>query len=246
MSARQIDREHLGELECPVCKQCMSSPIKMCENGHNVCGGCKERLSDCPICRWGNINGQNFVLERFAIIAFYPYKNKEAGCKETFILERSDSHPAQGLLQSRECLFRKLSGVDWPWTGTVSDIAVHILDEHECHIAEVQAHFKVEQLDFDVGRPYRRAVLTLGSYFTWLGKQTARYLSLVISFGPKNLTNPFKYGIKMGNSAEYVTVNRKCHSYLDGGLKDNQPGMFVALHCGTIQECLVEHGDFSC
>jgi hypothetical protein len=247
MSGRQLDWELLEELECPVCMEYLSSPIKMCENGHNVCGGCKERLAECPTCRGEFLNVRNIVLEKFAARAVYPCKNREAGCAETFTANGKGSHLAECLFQSRECPFRKLSGVDCDWTGTVSDIPFHVIDKHNSETAEVQRHFKVKLLDFDVERPYRRAVLTSGELFYLAWETNGDIFSFgVFHFGPKNETNHFKYGIKMGNSAEYVAVTRKCHNYLEGELKDIQPGKCVTLHCGTIQECLGEHGELLC
>ena len=94
MSDRQLDWHLLEELECPVCTEYMASSIKMCENGHNICGSCEERLSDCPTCRGKFISVRNITLEKLAATAVYPCKNKGAGCKETFALEDRDSHLA--------------------------------------------------------------------------------------------------------------------------------------------------------
>jgi len=247
MSGRQLDWEFLKELECPVCFEYMSSPIKMCENGHNICGGCKESLSECPTCRGKFVNVRNIVLEKFATNAIYPCKNREAGCEETFALEGRDGHLAECLFQSKECPFRKLSGVDCPWTGILSDITVHLVVEHESENAEMEGHFKVELLDFAVGRPYRRVVQTFGELFYLAWETEGDVFSFgVFHFGPKNETKYFKYGIKICNSAEYIAVTRKCHSYLEGGLKDIQPGKCVTLHYGTIQECLGENRNLSC
>jgi len=104
----------------------MTSPIKMCENGHNICSSCKERLSDCPSCRGEFCKVRNIALETLAATAIYPCKNREAGCGETFTTNDKDSHLAECLFQSRECPFRKLSGVDCAWTGTLSDVPCHI------------------------------------------------------------------------------------------------------------------------
>jgi hypothetical protein len=247
MSGKQIDWEFLKELECPVCGGYMASPIKMCENGHNICAGCKERLPECPNCREKLIKVRNITLEKFATNAIYPCKNREAGCEETFTLEDRDSHLAECFFQSKECPFRKLSGIDCSWTGTLSDIAVHLVVEHDNETAELQGHFKVELLDFAVGRRYRKAVFIAGELFYLAWETEGDIFSFgVFNFGPKNETKNFKYGFKIGNSAEYVAVTRECHSYLEGALKDIQPGKCVTLHYGTIQECLGEHGKLSC
>ena len=107
MSGRQLDWQLLEELECPVCLEYMSSPINMCENGHSICGGCKESLSECPSCRGRFIKVRNITLEKLADTALYPCKNKEAGCQETFTLENRCNHLAECLFHSKECPFRK-------------------------------------------------------------------------------------------------------------------------------------------
>jgi len=68
----------------------------------------------------------------------------------------------------------------------------------------------------------------------------------VFHFGPKKGTEVFKYGIKIGNSEEHVTVTRKCHSYVEGGLKDLQPEKYVQLYYNTILNCLSENTDLTC
>ena len=247
MSGKQIDWELLKELECPVCTEYMASPIKMCENGHNICGVCKERLPECPTCRGKFVNVRNITLEKFATNAVYPCKNKEAGCKETFTLEDRGNHLAECLFQNTQCPIRKLSGVDCPWTGTLSETATHLLVEHESETDELKGHFKAELLDFAIGRRYRKAVFIVGELFYLIWETEGDIFSFgVFHFGPKNETKNFKYGIKIGNSEEYVTVIRKCHSYFEGSLRNMQPGKCVTLHYGTIQECLGEHGKLSC
>jgi len=247
MSGKQIDWEFLNAMECPVCGEYMASPIKMCENGHSICGGCKESLPECPNCRGKFINVRNITLEKLAAKAIYPCKNGKAGCGEIFTLEDRDNHLAECLFQGRECPFRKLSGVDCNWSGSLSDIPVHIKAKHYSETAEVQGHFKVTLLNFAVGRRYRKVVFTSGELFYLTGEREGDVFSFgVFHFGRENETIDFKYGLNIGNTAEYVTVTRKCHSYLEGGLKDIQPGKCVTLHYGTIQECLGENRNLSC
>jgi E3 ubiquitin-protein ligase SIAH1 len=245
MSDKQLDLELLEELECPVCLEYMTSPIELCENGHNICSSCKESLTQCPTCRGKVSNIRNITLEKFAATAVYPCKNVRNGCKETFTADDRYNHLAECLFQSRECPFRKLSGVDCPWTGVLPEIALHVLDEHDAD--EVPSHFKVILLDFVVGSRYRRAVICLGElfYLTWEAEGDILTFG-VFHFGPKNETNDFKYGIKIGNSDGYDTATRKCHSYLEGGLKDLQPSNCVTLHLGAMQERIGEHGEFAC
>jgi hypothetical protein len=94
MSSRQIDWELLRQLGFQFCGEYMASPIKMCEKGHIICGGCKEFLSDCPNCTAKCINARNFNLEKIAATAVYPCKNREPGCKEIFTVDDRNKHPS--------------------------------------------------------------------------------------------------------------------------------------------------------
>jgi hypothetical protein len=110
----------------------------------------------------------------------------------------------------------------------------------------VQGHFKVKLLDLSRGRRYHQAVLILGElfYLTWVIEGGAFSFG-VFHFGPAKETESFKYGIKIDNSEEYVAVTRKCHTYLEGGLKDLKPEKYVKLYYNTIQNCLSENTDLS-
>jgi len=156
-------------------------------------------------------------------------------------------HLAECLFQSRECPFKKLSGGGCAWNGTLSDIAVHITDKHCSETAEVQEHFKVKLLDLSRGKRYHQVVLFMGElfYLTWEITEDAFSFG-VFYFGPKKETEALKYGIEIGNSEEQVTVTRKCHSYVEGGLKDLQPEKYVKLYYNTLQNCLSESTDLWC
>jgi len=186
-------------------------------------------------------------LEKLAATAIYPCKNREAGCEETFTVNGKGSHLTECLFQSRDCPFRKLSGGDCAWTGTLSDIPVHVKDKHCSETAEVQGHFNVKLLDLSRGKRYHQAVLILGDlfYLSWETMGNA-FSFVVFHFCTKKETEVFKYSIKIGNSEEHVTVTRKCHSYLEVGLKDLQPEKYVKLYCNTILNCLSEKTDMLC
>ena len=169
------------------------------------------------------------------------------GYKETFTVVNKDNHLAKCLFQSTECPFRKLYGVDCPRTGTMTDKALHIIVEHESETAELQEHLKAELLDFVIVWRHRKVIFILGELFYFVWEREGSVFSFgVFHFRPKNETKNFKHCIKMGNSAEYVAVTRKCHCYLEGGLKDIHPGKCVTLQYVTVQECLGEHGKLSC
>ena len=111
----------------------------------------------------------------------------------------------------------------------------------------MQGHFNVKLLDLSRGKRYHQVVFILGElfYLSWETKGDA-FSFVVFHFSPKKESETFKYGIKVGNSEEHVTVTRKCHSYLEGGLKDLQPEKYVKLYYNTIQNCLSENTDLLC
>jgi hypothetical protein len=50
----------------------------------------------------------------------------------------------------------------------------------------------------------------------------------------------------MGNSEEYISITRKCHSYMDGCVTDLQPKMFVVINYDPILDLVSESGYLSC
>jgi hypothetical protein len=224
----------------------MASPIIMCENGHNICGGCKEHLSECPSCTGKFINTRNISLEKCAAIAVYPCKNREAGCKETFTVDDRNNHPAVCLFQRTECPFRKLSDVDCPWNGTLSDIEVHIKSKHARECSIVPGSLLIVLYSLTRGISYSRAIFTLGKLFYLTCKVEGDTFSFgVFHIGPNVETKAFKFKIKMGSSKEYISVTRKCHSYLEGGLKDLHPGKYVSIYFDTILDFVGESGNLT-
>ena len=46
----------VAEFECNVCLEVpKSSPIFQCQEGHILCNDCHPKLSQCPVCRTGNL-----------------------------------------------------------------------------------------------------------------------------------------------------------------------------------------------
>lgn len=50
-------------LQCPVCYEIPTGHIFQCNEGHNVCGRCKVRLSVCPVCRALFFGTRNYAME---------------------------------------------------------------------------------------------------------------------------------------------------------------------------------------
>jgi E3 ubiquitin-protein ligase SIAH1 len=247
MSGRQLDWEHLEELECPVCKQYMTSPIKMCENGHNMCGGCTERLSECPTCRAKFNNFRNVSLEKFAATVLYPCKNWEAGCKDTFTMDNRNKHLSVCLYRSRKCPVSIISSEDCSWAGILSNLEAHIEYKHSWEVFRVPNHFVMELHNLARGFNYSLAVFTLKELFYMdLKAEGDAFKFGVCHIGPVEKTEFFKYGIKIGSFEEHISVTRKCYSHLEGDTMDLKSEKCVMIYYDTILDFVDERGNLSC
>ncbi|XP_037963899.2 E3 ubiquitin-protein ligase siah-1 [Plutella xylostella] len=50
-------------LQCPVCYEIPAGQIFQCNEGHHVCGRCKVRLDQCPVCRALFFGTRNYAME---------------------------------------------------------------------------------------------------------------------------------------------------------------------------------------
>jgi hypothetical protein len=133
------------------------------------------------------------------------------------------------------------------WAGTPSDISAHIRDVHDTDVAEMPGHFKVKLLDFVRGIIYGKMVLILGVFFMlFCVSEDNDFDFAVFNFCRKEETEAFKYGIKIGNSEEHVTVTRKCHSWLDVERMALRHRMHAKIHYDTILDFISESGYLSC
>lgn len=63
---RKAKKIFMQLLECPFCKQYMSSPIYQCLSGHTICNSCKSTMPKCPTCQEPIQNTRNFTLEELS------------------------------------------------------------------------------------------------------------------------------------------------------------------------------------
>ena len=247
MSGKQIDWFLLKELECPVCTEYITSPIKMCENGHAICGSCKGRVTECPTCRGKFIDVRNITVENLAATAIYPCKNREDGCEETFTADDRNKHLSVCLYESRQCPVSLILGVNCSWTGTLSKIPIHIPAEHDSVIAAVPGNFVVNLPDFVRNKVYFQLVLFSEEFFCLIWHSKSKDCDFtVLHLGLKEDSETFKYGIKIGNSEEYIAGTRKCRSHCDMYLTDLQPRKSITINYDTLLDFVSENGCLSC
>ena len=80
-----------SSLECPICYEFYTLPIRICQNGHSICSICAVSSKICPICRSQlNPNSHNLVLEN--IFEHISVACKFEGCNEVILLSKLPQH----------------------------------------------------------------------------------------------------------------------------------------------------------
>lgn len=116
------------ELECPVCFELMLDEICMCNNGHNLCKKCKEKLPEpkCPVCQADFIKGRNYALEKLAKNCRIKCKNN--GCNQQLKLNLILEHANKCTFKKEPCpLF--FDGCNW--NGPFFGIKEHVQIQHK-------------------------------------------------------------------------------------------------------------------
>ncbi|PSN29259.1 hypothetical protein C0J52_27660 [Blattella germanica] len=119
----------LTQIECPICLQYMTPPIKQCSNGHNICKDCRHKIKLCPVCRGNLADIRNLTAESMSRLITHPCVNKKFGCTGHFLLDFKEKH-------EKTCLFRSIVCPN-----------SHCQKEGTC--LEIQEHFKNDHLGFD-------------------------------------------------------------------------------------------------
>lgn len=84
-----VDDNILKLIECPVCFEKLKPPVTTCENGHGICGRCKESLTNCGICRQEFSGNMNTLLNQMIESVLIKCKYHPQGCKECFSIEKN-------------------------------------------------------------------------------------------------------------------------------------------------------------
>ncbi|RZC34911.1 Sina domain containing protein [Asbolus verrucosus] len=116
----QLYDELLVELECPICTNYMSPPIRQCATGHSVCENCRKKLPKCALCQGRFTDSRNLSLEGLAVKMRYPCINKPSGCSARLSYTERDTHELRCPLKGFRCAMEKC-----PWVGRLEDIAAH-------------------------------------------------------------------------------------------------------------------------
>jgi hypothetical protein len=138
-------------------------------------------------------------------------------------------------------------GVNCSWTGILLDLEAHIIHKHDDEVSTGRNHFIMLLYSLARGKSYPLPVFTLGElFYVTLESEGDAFCFGVFHFGPKEESEAFKYGIKIGNSEEHISVTRKCHSCLEGDPMNLQPDKYVKIYFDTVLNFVDESGHLSC
>ncbi|KAJ3636474.1 hypothetical protein MTP99_000021 [Tenebrio molitor] len=112
--------ELLVELECPICTNYMSPPIRQCATGHSVCESCRKKLPKCALCQGKFTDSRNISLEGLAVKMRYPCINKSTGCTAKLSYTERETHELRCTFKGFKCAMEKC-----PWVGKIEDLAAH-------------------------------------------------------------------------------------------------------------------------
>ena len=140
-----------------------------------------------------------------------------------------------------------MTGVDCSWTGILANIEAHIVTEHDWYVFTVPNNFGMLLCNLARGKSYPCPVFTMGElFYVTLETEGDMFRFGVFHFGPKEESEAFKYGTKIGSFEEYISVTRKCHSCLEGDPMDFQSEKYVNIYYNTILDFVDESGHLPC
>ena len=145
----QIDaKEILNNLECPVCYEYITPPVKQCLKGHLVCNECFPKLKAsqddpkpfegpcCPTCRGEMSQERNNAVEKIALLLKYPCRYLNFGCEETNKLSEKDEHEKNCQYSLFQCPFHQKCTFNRP----LKDVETHLKATHKVTPVKIQSN----------------------------------------------------------------------------------------------------------
>ena len=232
--SRALDEALLKDLECPVCKQYMVPPIKLCTYGHNICSKCRRRVQVCPTCRAEFSGIRNMALENIVRRLEYPCANRKSGCLEFFSIEHIAKHHAVCVHRKFKCPFRLLKMCSW--NGLKNDLKEHAKKTHPTTFLEVTT-FTSPYLSAPL-----RIVSCFGELFTYyLQKRNGRFYGAVQLIGTSRENSKYKceFTLRSENGIEQISNTFLVHGYSENFETIFNSGKCLNLDKATIKNFLV-------
>jgi len=208
-------RDVLEELKCPVCVEFMMPPIPMCQNGHNVCNTCRQKVNQCPTCKVEFLESRCWILENIIQKIKYRCQYYVNGCDFVSTAQFIKSHEAECPDRPFNCPFAVVVTKNFCWKGHIHDMWDHILCQHR---ALAEAEGKIFILTVDCAEPglLHQAVDSSANIFFIVWKVIDMDLyCCVLYVGPETRASSYSYcmTIESTDGSAYATVCLPAKSY---------------------------------
>lgn len=172
-----VKKDILNELECPVCTEYMLPPIAMCVNGHSICSKCREKLFNCPTCRYPFSTARCLLTENMVRKIRFPCRYSERGCRKLFLPENIGPHTEECPCRPFKCPFSCLAKLSCSWVGNATSVRNHIRNTHnESITADKKKNYGIEYLqlgncdEHSENKVWREAIFCIGETFFMYNK----------------------------------------------------------------------------
>jgi E3 ubiquitin-protein ligase SIAH1 len=224
----------------------MRPPIRLCENGHKICGICRQKVSKCPSCRQQFINTRNLALEDLARQVNYPCKYRSYGCAEMFNHDTIVGHQVNCQYIPQKCPVAKLANRNCSWTGSYNDIKGHLKENHLedcCEYVEGDFKFLYRLAN------YMKICCFIFAYneifFSFFQEDNGIFYAVLLYVGPAENAAKYKYKVEFVNEddTEGVTImhlTRRSDEDLDDMYRSGKCGK---LHSDVVNRLKDEEGN---
>lgn len=200
----------LSVLECAYCREYMLPPITSCDNGHQVCNGCRVFLATCLVCYRPYLDIRNYRLENIATTSVFPCTKRPYGCNEIVsmdaVIRHQNTCPYGNFTR---CPYAVLPGRSCTWHGPTTDVRYHIHTQHESNIIEVRGTFvsKLPKLRHHIGLLHQ-VIFTLNELFLCVWEKVEYdFCFSVFYIGPNIKARYFQYNLSV-----CTTLGQKAYS----------------------------------
>jgi E3 ubiquitin-protein ligase SIAH1 len=231
-------QELLEELECPMCLELFQPPVRICANGHSVCGRCKEQMTTCPVCDVEFLNTRNLTLEKvLRVIGVVRVRCKFhiIGCEFMSLVEGITDHETICSRRPYKCPVG-----DCNWNSPLDGVKMHLKEKHKIPLrAQITGYIRSL---YKFGSYVWHKVITYDDeLFVHVSKMNSeRLYTCVLHIGDKNTTSKFRYVVEISriDSKDHVRSDHAVRNYAEGFDKIVSLGVCASLSPDVIQSLL--------
>jgi E3 ubiquitin-protein ligase SIAH1 len=242
MSIQDLCKEVLEQLECPVCMEFMLPPITLCDNGHNICSSCKEKVHKCPTCRKPLLDTRNKALEKLATRIECPCMNKLYGCTLTFPIALIREH--QDVCEYNPLACPLQEQVHCSWKGSFQEVKNHVIEEHKVWATNMSGmtEFYIKNFNENIAHVYM--FLLNDDIFHQRFEVIDRTVYYVIRYiGTSEKASEFKYQFKLITGSNEISVCNVVSSYSVDVQEVYNSGNCVKLYYDTLERFMDENSN---